>query len=282
VCADPGGQSLPRPGRQAGGQFIDPPPALADRDAPVAGDGQHVADFPVLKGAAQGWVGAVDLVAGDPARGDAGVQGGGDHVRGQGRLGGEADVRRDAGGGAPVGVVHPPLGQVQGPVDQGVPGRRGVGQVHRDLGVLHPSGGPGVLTLHTHGLVAALEVAGLVDHEHGVLVAQVIGHVTAQVVPHPVGIPDRPGQQMLQPVRGSITAVLGDRPTVLPAQVGHQPQHQRGGTSARLVAGEPRGNAVPHLTEAGPPSVRVYAMRRGHRAVLCVRHKHRMIARWPP
>jgi hypothetical protein len=113
-------------------------------------------------------------------------------------------------------------------------------------------------------------------------VAQVIGHVTAQVVPHPFGIPVRPGQQMLQPVRGSITAVLGDRPAVLPAQVGHQPQHQRGGVPTRLVAGEPRSDPVSHFAEAGPPSVRVYAMRRGHRGVFFVPHKHGMIARWPP
>ncbi len=75
---------------------------------------------------------------------------------------------------------------------------------------------------------------------------------------------------MMQPVRGSITAVFGDRPAVLASQVGHQPQHHRGGVSTRFVAGEPRGDAVPHLAEAGPPSVRVYAIRRGHRGVLCI------------
>jgi hypothetical protein len=36
------------------------------------------------------------------------------------------------------------------------------------------------------------------------------------------------------------------------------------------------------VTEPGPPSVRVYAMRRGHRGVFFVPHKHGMIARWPP
>ena len=37
-----------------------------------------------------------------------------------------------------------------------------------------------------------------------------------------------------------------------------------------------------HLTEAVPPMAGVYAVRRGHRGVFVVPHKHRMIARWQP
>ena len=43
------------------------------------------------------------------------------------------------------------LRQIQGAVDQGVPARGGVGQIHRDLGVLDPPGGAGVLALHPDG-----------------------------------------------------------------------------------------------------------------------------------
>ena len=59
-----------------------------------------------------------------------------------------ADAVRDAGRLAALRVAGPGPGQVQLPVDQRVPARRGIGQVDRDLGVLDPPGGAGVLALH--------------------------------------------------------------------------------------------------------------------------------------
>ena len=55
-----------------------------------------------------------------------------------------------------------------------------------------------------------------------------------------------------------------------------------GRVSAGFVSGEPATDPVQHVSEPGPPSVRVYAMRRGHRGVFFVPHKHGMIARWSP
>jgi hypothetical protein len=77
-------------------------------------------------------------------------------------------------------------------------------------------------------------------------------------------------------------AVLGDGPTVLPVQIRQQPEHQLCGVPPRFVPGEPVTDPVQQKAETGPPSVRVYAMRRGHRGVFFVPHKHGMIARWPP
>ena len=173
-------------------------------------------------------------------------------------------------------------GRYKGPVDQRVPGRRGVGQIDRDLGVLDPPGGAGVLALHTHRVDSLLEVSGLVNHQDGVRVAEVVDDVAAEVVADQVGVPDRAGQQVLQRIRCLRAAVLGDGPAVLPVQIGQQPEHQRGGVPAWFVPGEPATDPVQQVTEPGPPSVRVYAMRRGHRGVFFVPHKHGMIARWPP
>lgn len=47
-----------------------------------------------------------------------------------------------------VWTVGPDLGQVEGPVHQGVALAGGVSQVDRDLAVLDPPGRAGVLTLH--------------------------------------------------------------------------------------------------------------------------------------
>ena len=87
---------------------------------------------------------------------------------------------------------------------------------------------------------------------------------------------------MLQRIRCSRAAALGDGPAVLPVQIRQQPEYQLGGMPARFVPAEPATDPVKEVTEPGPPSVRVYAMRRGHRGVFFVPHKHEMLARWPP
>ena len=112
--------------------------------------------------------------------------------------------------------------------------------------------------------------------------AQVVDDIPAKVIADQVGIPDRAGQQVLQRIRCLRAAVLGDGPAVLPVQIRQQTEHQRGGVPSWFVPGEPATDPVEEVTEPGPPSVRVYAMRRGHRGVFFVPHKHGMIARWPP
>ena len=93
---------------------------------------------------------AVDLVACRPRGGRPGVQGTADHLLGQRGLGRECRATRHPGVLAPGRVSCPGLRQVQGPVDERRPGRDGIGQVDRDLGVLGPPGRAGVLPLHTH------------------------------------------------------------------------------------------------------------------------------------
>jgi hypothetical protein len=57
------------------------------------------------------------------------------------------------------------------------------------------------LALHTDGVDALLQVTGLVDHQHSIRVAEVIGDVAAQVVTDAVGVPRRPRQEVLQRIR---------------------------------------------------------------------------------
>jgi hypothetical protein len=46
-----------------------------------------------------------------------------------------------------------------------------------------------------------------------------IDYIVAQVIAHPVGIPDRPPQQVLHPIWRGIASMLGDRPEILARQV---------------------------------------------------------------
>jgi hypothetical protein len=88
-------------------------------------------------------------------------------------------------------------------------------------------------------LGALLDVAGLVDHQHGLRVGQVLHDVVAQVIAYRVGVPHRAGQQMLHPVRAGFPGVLGDRPAVHPWQPGQQAEHERPRSPTRLHPGEP-------------------------------------------
>src|SRR5690242_14702416 len=77
---------------------------------------------------------------------------------------------------------------------------------------------------------------------------------------------------MLQPVRAGVPSVLGDRPAVRPRQPRQQSQQERPRPPPRLHPGEPRPEPAHHLVQASPPPVRVYALARGHRKIVCSPH----------
>jgi hypothetical protein len=145
---------------------------------------------------AQGRVGAVDLVAGDPRRRDTGLHGVGDHRRGQRWLGGKPCRGRDSGCSAAIWILGPGPRQVQRPVYQRVPAGGGVGQKHRDLSVLDAPRGAGVLPLHPDRAAALLHIAGLIDDQHRAGIGERVDDIPAQVIADRVGVPARPGQQV--------------------------------------------------------------------------------------
>jgi len=238
-----------------------------EADRVVAGHRQHVADASALQLGPQLGVGAVDLVTGDPGRRDPGVQRTADHLGGQGRLGHKPDLIGDAGGPAPLSIVGPGAGQVQLPVDHRVPRLAGVHQVDGDLGVLDAARGAGVLALDPNRGGALLEVAGLVHHQHRVILAQVLDHIVADVVADRVVVPHRPGEQVLHSVRAGIAGLLGDRPAVLARQVGQQPQHERPGPPSGLHPAKPTRDPAQQLLQAGLPPRRGCAVACGHRLI---------------
>jgi len=81
-----------------GGQGVCAPGVPTGNHAVVAGHRQHAADAAGLQLGPQPGVGAVDLVAGHPARRDPGVQRVGDHPCGKGQLGRKPNLVGDAGG----------------------------------------------------------------------------------------------------------------------------------------------------------------------------------------
>ena len=135
-----------------------------------------------------------------------------------------------------------------------MPGLAGVDQIDRDLGVLDPSGGAGVLALHPHRLAALLKVAGLVNDQHCRGVAERLDQVGTEVIAHSVVVPHRPTQQVLHPIWVGVPGVLGDRPAVLARQVGQQPVHERPGSPAWLHPAEPARDPAQQLLQTRLPA----------------------------
>jgi hypothetical protein len=84
------------------------------------------------------------------------------------------------------------LRQIKRPVDQRLPMPAGIAEKHPDLAILDASCRSGVLALHSARLVPLFQKAGLVQHQHCLLIAQVLDHIRAQIIAHLIGFPVRP------------------------------------------------------------------------------------------
>ena len=207
----------------------------------------------VLQPAPQSAIAAVDLIGGHPAARHTSVQGPLQHHPSKLWLGLELHLLGDAGHPAALPVSGPALGQVQLPIDQGMPAGASVGQEHPDLAVLDPPGRPGVLTLHPGRLGALLEEPGLVHHQHPTRVAQVLYDIAAQVSTDLVGIPTSMVEQPLHPVRGVLTGVLGQLPTILAFHPCQQTTQERSCPTADLDPAEPRRDPLAQRRQLARP-----------------------------
>ena len=202
----------------------------------IARDGQHIGDVLLLQPGAQRPVIPVGLVGGHPGERHPRADGPLDHQAGQLRLGRERRVSGNPGRLAAARVTGPGLRQVQRPVNQRVPARGSIAKVDRDLGVLDPARGAGVLPLHPRRGGAFLHVPRLIHHQHRAGITQLLHDVTAHVVADPVGVPPGPGQQVLHPVRSPV------------------PRHARRSPSSSCAAARPAGPArTPGPGAAAPP-----------------------------
>jgi hypothetical protein len=124
--------------------------------------------------------------------------------------------------------------------DQRVPGAlAGIGQVHRGDPVGHLPGTAQVVPLDAGRAPALLDLARLIDRadHQATSAAGAAGGLVQPGHSEPAhhfhcrgGVPDRPAEQPLHPVRRPVSGPFGQRPAVPPGQIAHQ----RGGVLARL------------------------------------------------
>jgi len=132
-----------------------------------------------------------------------------------------------------------------------VPAR--VAEEDADLAVLDAARRAGILPLHADRLLALLHEPGLVQHQHGAGVAEVLDHVGPQVVPDRVGVPAHPREEVLHPVRRAVARRLGQLPAVLAPQGREQPAQVGQRAPSRLDPPEPRREPVRQLVQTPRP-----------------------------
>ncbi len=142
-----------------------------------------------------------------------------------------------------VGRARP--GQVQRPVDQGVATGCGKGQSDGHLAQRDPAHGAAVLAGRTHRIRRRLLIGGLIHDQHRVAVVKMADRPGRCHIEDLLFVPDRPRQQVLQPVRARMPGRLGDAPAVVVFQLHQQPLHHL--TSG--LAGLPATEAPRHLPE---------------------------------
>ena len=161
---------------------------------------------PALADAAAQLTAAVHFIAGHEGGADPrsvrAVQQGGRQLR----LGGEHHLLRDAGQLAVLLISRAPFGQVQSPADQRMPAAGGIGHGHRHLAQRDTADRAAVLAGRAGRGAGGLLIGRLVHDQHPVPVIEVTDRPRRRDVRHPLVIPDRTGQQVLQPVRPAMPA----------------------------------------------------------------------------
>jgi hypothetical protein len=108
-----------------------------------------------------------------------------------------------------------------------------------------------------------------------------VGDEATHVTGGRVGIPHRCAQQPLQRRRMAVAGLLRQRPAGLAFHSGQQARHKGCRSRPRLAANEPARDPPDSLIQYRPPTVRVYAMARGHCPIFGCPHKPSMIMQWP-
>src|SRR5580698_6769068 len=139
--------------------------------------------------AAQLTITTINLIPGDPATGNPGIESPFQHLFAQHRLGRELDSFGNPGSTAARTILYPILGKIQLAIQQHIAPLAGITKEHSYLAVLDPSRCSAVLSLNTRRMDALLQESSLVQNQHCTRVAQLFLHILAQARPDCTGVP---------------------------------------------------------------------------------------------
>src|SRR5260370_26493397 len=145
-----------------------------------------------------------------------------DHSRRELWLGRKADIGGHVCGFQAIWIVGPFLRKIQRTVDERMTVGRTVGSEDPDLAVRDLACGASVLPRHSARRLALLEKAGLVDHEHRVVIRQMLDDIIAYDIAQGISIPIPAAQDRLLPPWAGIASRLRAHPTGLALLISEQ------------------------------------------------------------
>src|SRR5476649_1936452 len=107
-------------------------------------------------------------------------------------------------------------------IDERMTVARHVGGEDADLAVRDLASGTSVLPRHSAGGLALLEKAGLVDHQHRIVIGQMLDDIVAYDIAQAIGIPIPATQDRLLPPWAGIASRLRAHPTGLALLISQQ------------------------------------------------------------
>jgi hypothetical protein len=180
----------------------------------IASHRQHVRISPVLQPGAQIQVASIDGICHHSSNRYLGIPNARQHASGQFRLGLEVNRLWDTGSLAPIAVLYPIQGQVEFAVNERMPSGGDIREKDAYLTILDLARRSTILEANACRLLPLLGKTGFVDDHNSGLVAERLKDVRAQIIAHPIGIPDGSSEQTLHPIRASLSGVFGQLPAV--------------------------------------------------------------------
>src|SRR6476660_8754233 len=141
----------------------------------------------------------IDAIARNPTERHASRKGALDHLDRKLRLGRKADVVRHICGLQANRIVGPALRQIERPIDESMAVTRHVGSKNTDLTVRNFARRTSILPRYSARCLALLEKAGLIDHQHRVLVGKMLSDIVAHHIAQSIRIPPVTAQNRLLP-----------------------------------------------------------------------------------
>src|SRR6266576_479707 len=168
----------------------------------------------------------IDAIARNPTERHASRKGALDHLDRKLRLGQKADVVRHICGLQASRIVGPALRQIERPIDESMAVTRHVGSKNTDLTVRNFACRTSILPRYSARCLALLEKAGLIDHQHRVLIGKMLSDIVAHHIAQSIGIPPVTAQNRLLPPWPRIARRLRPHPSGFATLVAKQTVHE--------------------------------------------------------
>ena len=149
-----------------------------------------------------------------------------------------------------------------------MPAAGGNGQGDRHLAQRDTTDGAAVLARRAGRIRRRLLIGRLIHDQHRIPIIEMTDRPGRRDIQHLLLIPDRPRQQMLQPVRPAVPHRLGNRPAVVIFQLHQQPAHH---LDARLPGLPPRkapSHPPQQISQQRRPGIIGYRDSRGCRILI--------------